>query len=74
MFQSHYLQTDNKIQQVEYGLTPHAAHILEPKRLLLFKKILVDIGYPDVGVFDELVHGTELVGEVKPFGFFEKSF
>ena len=33
-----------------------------------------DIGYPDTGVFDELVHGTELVGEVKPFGIFEEAF
>ena len=56
------------------ALPPHAAHILEPKRLLLFKEILEEIGYPDVGVFDELVHGTELVGEVKPFGIFEKAF
>lgn len=56
------------------SLPPHAAHILEPKRLLLFKEILEEIGYPDVGVFDELVHGTELVGEVKPFGIFEKAF
>ena len=49
-------------------LPPHAAYILEPKRLTLFKEILEEIGYPDLGVFDELVNGTELVGEVKPFG------
>ena len=55
-------------------LPSHAAHILEPKRMLLFKEILEDTGYPDVGAFEELLHGTELVGEVKPFGIFEKAF
>lgn len=55
-------------------LPHHAAGILEPKRLTLFKEILEDVGYPALGVYDELVNGTELVGEVKPFGIFEKAF
>ena len=55
-------------------LPNHAAHILEQKRLVLFKEILEESGYPDTGAFDELVQGTELVGEVKPFGIFEKTF
>ena len=56
------------------SLPQHAATILQPKRLALFKEILEDVGYPDLGVYDELVNGTELVGEVKPFGIFEKAF
>ena len=60
--------------EIKSTLPEHAAKILEPKRLALFREILEDLEYPDVGAFDELVQGTELVGEVKPFGIFEKSF
>jgi len=60
--------------ELKSTLPHHAACILEPKRLTLFKEILVDVGYPDLGVYEELVNGTELVGEVKPFGIFEKAF
>ncbi|CAL1145278.1 unnamed protein product [Cladocopium goreaui] len=48
--------------------------IVREHRLALFKEILVELEYPDVGAFDELVNGTDLVGEVKPFGIFEKAF
>ena len=60
--------------EIKSALPSHAAKILEPKRLALFKEILVELEYPDVGAFDELVNGTDLVGEVKPFGIFEKAF
>ena len=60
--------------EIKSTLPSHAAKILEPKRLALFKEILVDLEYPDIGAFDELVNGTDLVGEVKPFGIFEKAF
>eukprot|EP00435_Cladocopium_sp_Y103_P073783 s444_g45.t1 len=56
------------------GLPDHAAKILEPKRLLLWKEILRDLNYPDVDVFDEMLSGTELVGEVPLCGVFEKTF
>ena len=32
----------------------------------------MDLEYPDIGAFDELVNGTDLVGEVKPFGILRK--
>ena len=60
--------------EIKSALPAHAEKILEPKRLSLFREILVDLEYPDLGAFDELVNGTDLVGEVKPFGIFEKSF
>ena len=59
---------------IKNALPSHAAKILEPKRLALFKEILEDLEYPDIGAFEELVTGTDLVGEVKPFGIFEKAF
>ena len=52
----------------------HIANILKPKRLLLWKEILLDIGYPDADVVSELSNGTELVGEVPSYGIFEKIF
>ena len=67
-------QLTQKDAELKSTLPHHAACILEPKRLTLFKEILEDVGYPDLGAYDELVNGTELVGEVKPFGIFEKAF
>ena len=67
----HLSQSDIDLKN---SLPAHAAKILEPKRLTLFKEILLDLEYPDVGAFDELVNGTELVGNVPPYGIFEKAF
>ena len=47
--------------EIKSTLPSHAAKILEPKRLALFKEILVELEYPDIGAFDELVNGTDLV-------------
>ncbi|CAL1162093.1 unnamed protein product [Cladocopium goreaui] len=66
-------QLQQRDMEIKNALPDHAAKILEAKRLALFKEILEDLEYPDVGAFDELVDGTDLVGEVKPFGIFEKS-
>ena len=40
--------------------------ILKPKRLLLWKGMLSDLGHKDMGVFDEVVEGTNLLGQVPP--------
>ena len=52
----------------------HIADILKPKRILLWKEILLDLEYPDADVVSELANGTELVGEVPTYGIFEKTF
>ena len=39
----------------------------DPKRLLLWKEILSNLRYTDNAVFDELVGGTHLVGEVRVY-------
>ena len=67
-------QLRHEDMEIKSALPEHAAKILEPKRLALFKEILLDLNYPDAGAFDELVQGTELVGEVQPYGIFEKAF
>eukprot|EP00435_Cladocopium_sp_Y103_P009876 s4862_g2.t1 len=61
-------------KELKAGLQPYAARILEPKRLTVWKEILEDIGYPDMAVVEELVQGTELVGQVPICGIFEKTF
>ena len=52
----------------------YLARILAPKRILLWSEILQEAGYPDLGVVDELVHGTHLVGTVPASGIFETKF
>ena len=39
-------------------------HILESKRLLLVKHVIVSESYDDVGLVDDLVSGFSLVGDV----------
>ena len=60
--------------EMKAGMPAHIANILKPKRLLLWKEILLDLGYPDADVVSELANGTELVGEVPTYGIFEKTF
>ena len=48
--------------------------ILSPKRLLVFREMLADLDYPDLGVFDEIACGTGLAGSVPDSGLFEKVF
>ena len=61
-------------EELKNRLPEHLKRILAPKRLMLWKEILAEIKYPDMEVFDELVNGTDLVGEVLPCGVFEKKF
>ena len=60
--------------ELKASMPAHISSILEHKRLLLWREILLDLDYPDVGVVSELEHGTELVGEVPLYGIFEKKF
>ena len=48
--------------------------ILAPKRLLLWREMLMHYGYPDLLVFDEVVNGTDLVGAVPAMPYFDASF
>ena len=46
--------------QLKATMPSHIASILAPKKLLLWREILVDLGYPDLSVFDEVVQGFSL--------------
>ena len=63
-------------QEVELkaGLTDHMSRILAPKRILLWAEMLKEANYPDMGVVNELMYGTELVGSVPASGIFEAKF
>ena len=56
------------------SMPEHLRKILSPKRLLVFREMLADLDYPDLGVFDEIAGGTVLSGEVPGSGLFEKIF
>ena len=50
------------------SLETHVAEAVKNKRLLLFKELLVETGFPDQGVIDELTLGVNLVGDVPVTG------
>ena len=54
-----------KQEESEYkkNLAPHIRKVLHNKNLLLYKHMLEQCNYPDMGVFDEFVNGTTLVGD-----------
>ena len=60
--------------ELKRSIDPDVAKIIEPKRILLWKEMLLCANYPDMGVVDEVLSGTELVGEVGITGIFESRF
>ena len=48
--------------------------VISGKRIKLFKEMLEDAGYHDLGVCDILLHGVPMVGEVQESGHFPKTF
>ena len=52
------------------GLPDHLKKILGGKRLLLWKEILLDLGYPDASVVDDMVSGFALTGWAPTTGIF----
>ena len=52
----------------------HLRDTLKPKRLLLWKGMLSDLGHKDIGVFDEVVEGTNPIGQVPRTGPYPQTF
>ena len=48
--------------------------ILKPKRLLLWKAMMIEASYDDVAIFDEVISGTNLGGPVPDTGVFAPKF
>ena len=52
-------------EKLKAGLDPQVVRVIEKKRILLYKEMLVEAEYPDLNVVNELVEGAELVGPVE---------
>ena len=59
-----------RASELKAGLDGDVASILRSKRLCLWKEMLHEYGYPDVGVLDEIQNGTVLTGKVPYTGLF----
>ena len=60
--------------QLKATMPKHVASILAPKKLLLWREMLVDLGYPDLSVFDEVVQGFSLSGNTPVTSIFPPTF
>ena len=60
--------------ELKQAMAPHARRLIADKRLALWKKMLEAAGYPAVSVVDEMMQGTDLVGEVELTGLFRPDF
>ena len=56
------------------GMSENRRSILSRKRLLLFKSLIEEAGHEDHSLFDDLVHGFDLVGRLPESGFFKRRF
>lgn len=50
--------------ELKQSMDESVAKSVKSKRILLFEEMLLECGFPDMGVVDELRKGAELVGEV----------
>ena len=64
------LELKNEEQALHRKLPLHLQRILEGKRLLLWREILVDLQYPDVAVIDDMCSGFKLTGWAPSTGVF----
>ena len=55
-------ELEGQEEELKKSMPGHVAGILAPKRLLLWRELMVEFGYPDVGVFEEVVSGFKLTG------------
>ena len=67
-------QLESEETDLKNKLDPHVAAILKPKRLLLWREMMAELEYPDRAVFDEVVGGIPVTGEVEVSGIFDPAF
>ena len=60
--------------KLKEGMSKERQRILQPKRLLVWQAMLKEAGYADVGVVEETIKGTDLVGEALATGIFNTKF
>ena len=64
--------TELEQQEKEFhaGLHPQVRSVLKGKNLLMWRELLVETGYPDLEIFDEVTDGIRLVGPACESGAF----
>ena len=67
-------ELESNERSLKASMPEHLRKILSPKGLLVFREMLAELDYPDLGVFDEIACGTGLAGSVPDSGLFEKVF
>ena len=60
--------------KLKSNMSAERRKILKPKRLLLWQAMLKEAKYADLGVVDETIKGTDLVGEAPATGIFNTKF
>ena len=63
-----------KEKELKAAMHSDVKAILASKRIKLWDKLLVEANYPDLGVVQEFVQGTSLVGEVEQCGLWPRKF
>ena len=54
--------------KLKAGMSQHRRKLLDSKRILLFKEMLEDIRYDDIGVVQEIIEGATLTGDIPVTG------
>ena len=72
LHEAHVLEKDET--KLKSHMPEHMRLVLKHKRLLVWKAILVDLQYTDLGVCDELFKGVQLVGGIPVTGIFDPCF
>ena len=67
-------QLEKEETKLKAKMPDHLRSILAPKRLVLWREIMEDLGYKDAAVFDEVVEGTNLLGQVPLTGLYPQTF
>lgn len=65
---------ESEEKQLHESLPQHGQAILAPKRILLWQTLLKEYGYHDLGVVNEVIEGTQLVGIVDRVPAFAPTF
>ena len=61
-------------QELRKTMDPLVRQAVAKKRICLFEAMLKDVGYPDMGVIDELVRGADLTGDVPLTGMLRQKY
>ena len=65
-------ELEEKELKLHSKLCPQVAEVIKDKKVLLFKQMLLDIGYDDLGVVDLLKFGIETVGHLPRIGIWKQ--